>query len=182
MPMRLTVEKEYQGEFWTNVYWLNVANPPAGNAAAEAVVNAERSTLDNRCIITRYRIDDAVPLTDNYHTVVLNVTGASANATIELMPLFSVVRVDLTVAGSRPSRKYFRGYLLESIVEGPFNISASAITSFQTNLADALAAIPELCDVDGQDVVGAKVWPKVAMRQLRRGSKKKVTQSTTTTA
>lgn len=98
-----------------------------------------------------------------------------------MMPLFAVLRVDLTVVGSRPSRKYLRGVLAENNTDGPYNLVASAVTSFTNLYAAPLAGVAGLVDVDGEEITGAVVYPKVGMRQLRRGSKKKVIPSTATT-
>jgi len=40
-----------------------------------------------------------------------------------------------------------------------------------------VAALTDLVDIDGDDLISATVYPKVAMRQLRRGSKKSSTPS-----
>lgn len=180
MPVRLTVEKEFNGEFWTNVYWINEATVAGAMPAAAEIVGAERAIHWNQVLFTRYRVDDAVKNTDNYVTGIINGMGQVAFDS-QSMPLFVVLRVDFTVAGSRPSRKYLRGCLQESNVDGPINLVAASVNAWQNLYADRVANVATFGDVDGQDITAGRVHPRVAMRQLRRGSKKKVTPSTTTT-
>lgn len=180
MPLRLTTEKEYQGEFWTNVYWLDHETVAAALADGLAIIQAEQAASAAAVLFTRYRVDDAVIETDNYQTVIVNQYGAVAADGNQLMPLFACLRVDFTVSGGRPSRKYFRGMLYESNVDGPFNLVPAFVTARQADLATNIAAVASYVDVDGQEITGGLVYPKVAMRQLRRGSKKKDTQSTPT--
>jgi hypothetical protein len=82
--------------------------------------------------------------------------------------------VDFDVSGGgRPSRKYLRGALLEGDVN--FMTLTSAITTPANTFADAIVAIGTIVDPQGNGFLDGVVWPAPQMRQLRRGSKKKIT-------
>jgi len=170
---RITIEKfnSTQGEYWVNVYWTAGTIGDAGPVAA-ALIAAERALYYPSVTITKARIDDGVPNTDLFSTVVVNQAG-TRGAAADPLPLFAVGRVDFTINGQgRPGRKYLRGFLQESDTSN-FVLTAGAITALQT-YADAVVAAG-VTDADGQAIVDGSPMPAIGMRQLRRGSKKKAT-------
>lgn len=176
MPFRVTVEKFLSsvGEYWTNVYYIEA---PGGDVSAvdiQGIVNAERDVLLAQATITKARVDDNVPNTDNYVTVNYNVQGNRAGApTDTILPLYVVGRVDINAIAGRPSRKYLRCVLQESDTSMTA-ITGPSLTALQA-YATAITAVPGLVDIDGQTFTSATVFPAPGMRQLRRGSKKKLT-------
>ena len=175
MPWRVTVEKVLSGEFWTNRYILSSASlADAYSAALDTIIPAERAVTSNYVTFVKVRVDDMVPNTDNYQTGILNMQGLR-NVTGDLMPLYVVARVDFTVNASSPSRKYLRGVLYENDVTGPLQVSAGTQTVINDAYVAPMVALASFVDVDGQDIVGGATNPNVGMRQLRRGSKKKLT-------
>lgn len=174
MPIfKVDIEKQLGTEFWTNVYYVDTASLTDAHTVGAEIVVAERSIHRNDVLFTKYRTSDMVPGTDQFITEPLNVYGALAVASPHLA-LFNVLRVDLGVGIGRPSRKYLRGVLLEGDVS--FNdIEAGSLALFQTDYADDLELIEELVDIDGQPIIDCTVYPKVAMRQLRRGSRRSTT-------
>ena len=175
MPLpgsRLTIEKMYQGEYWTNVYWL-AGDIGASASAAAAIIAAEQDIHFNPILLTKARLDDGLENTDVFATIIINAFG-TAGAPTDLLPLFNVLRVDFAAGGGRPSRKYLRGCLHEGHIS--FNtIAPTNVTFFQTTYADVVSAISGYVDVDGDDITSGTVYPFVGMRQLRRASKKKTT-------
>lgn len=172
---RVTSEKFHSGtgEYWTNVYHVLTDSMAEAEVAALAIVAAERAVTDNRITFTKVRVDDGLPHTDIWWTGINNVAGLLDSSGSDLFPLFVVARVDLAVAGGgRPSRKYLRG----AFSEGEATIS-SIHSVVQGRLADYAAALAAAgcCDPQGQAVITGAPWPAPAMRQLRRGSKKRVT-------
>lgn len=175
MPLyQLEIEKYYNGEYWVNRYMLTGATLSAMGSPAASILNAERAITDNRILFTKMNIRTAAVGDDEYTTVPVNLMGGSSNPTIDLMPLFVVLRVDFAAAVGRPSRKYIRGSLIESSVTG-MSVNSAIVTAYNTNYASVVAAVAEFCDVDGDDIISGAVNPNVGMRQLRRGSKKTVT-------
>lgn len=169
---QLEIEKVYNGEFWVNRYMLDVADLAAAASPSNAIMAAERAVTDDRITFTKYNVRTATVGDDVYATVPVNLPGLSANAGADLMPLFAVVRVDFAAAVGRPSRKYLRGCLKENHTDG-FTILSNVVTFFQSNYATVVAGVAAFCDVDGDDITSGAVSPRVGMRQLRRGSKKK---------
>lgn len=173
-PFRLTIEKYYNGEYWVNVYWLNVATLSAGGPPAEAIYNAERAIHLTGITFTKYRLDDATPNTDQYITVVKNQLGQRVPSG-DPVPLFVTARFDMSTTVGRPSRKYFRGVLTEADLAGYGTIEAASATSLQNAWSVPILAVDEYVDVDMTAFTTAALFPFANVRQLRRGSKKKLT-------
>lgn len=170
-PYQVEIEKYYNGEYWVNRYYVNGASLDDAVSAGAQIYAVERPLHGSNITFTKMSVRTTAKGDYIYQTTVLNTMGTNANSGSEMMPLFVVLRVDLGVAGSKPSRKYYRGVLREN------DVSAMTITStsgFNT-LVGALANIAALCDPQGQDIISAVASPNVGMRQLRRGSKKKST-------
>jgi hypothetical protein len=176
MAWRCTIEKYHaaSGEYWVNVYHLAAETGAAALTAANTLVLNERNIHRTNILFTKFRVDDGVEGTDVYDTVAVNQFGLAVLGSSEIMPLFVVLRVELnTVGGGRPSRKYYRGVLLESDVSGMMVTNTGFLTGVSAGLTAAFPGI--VVDPDGQAILNAECSPIVGMRQLRRGSKKKVT-------
>ena len=175
MPYRLTIEKFLPTayEYWTNVYYVDAVDFADAAQTANSVVAAERSIHLTSVIFTKYRIDDNVPNTDNFITVNLNVNGTRP-VNDDPVPLWTTFRVDLPAIAGRPSRKYYRGVLREDDVNAFGTLASQALTEFEA-FCSTLGAIGALVDPDGQAILSATCAIVAAMRQLRRGSKKKLT-------
>ena len=178
MSTRLTIEMLYQGEYWTNVYWLAGDIADAGSPAA-AIINAQRAVTLGGILFTKFRVDDGVKDTDVFITAPINQFGLRSTGGNEMVALFNTCRVDFAAGVGRPSRKYLRGVLHEDDVQ--FNtIKASTLDFVKTTYADVVAAVTAYEDVDAEDITGGTVFPFVQMRQLRRKNKKKTTPSSPT--
>jgi len=174
---RLTVEKfmPLASEYWTNVYWCNAADLLAAMDIGNLLVAAERPITSPAVTITKVRVDDGLPNTTEGGTVMHNVQGTRDMGGGQLVPLFVVGRVDFSViGGGRPSRKFMRGSMGE--VDGDFMTLSNSYKSELQNYGNAVVTAG-VCDVDGQLFSFAAVHPTPAMRQLRRGSKKKLAPS-----
>jgi hypothetical protein len=175
MPLfSLDIEKELLGEYWTNRYIISAADLAAATTYAAFYYDRERLVHSSNVLFTKYRVSDMNPLTDVYQIVQPNANGSRAFTTQEYMPLFCVVRVDFTaVGGGRPSRKYLRLPIYETDqMNGVLN--TTYVSFIETNYSNQLVLDTSFVDVDGQDLNSGQVWPKVGMRQLRRGSKRKL--------
>ena len=167
---KVDIEKEYQGEYWTNRYVVDTANIGDAVTAALAIIDAERAIHYNVINFTKARVSDSVQGTDLFTTIPIGAIGLR-NLASNLLPLFNVMRVDFPVGQGRPSRKYYRGVLSEEVVS--FNDVTQAVADLITNVFDPLVDTLPLVDVDGQAWADAVPFLKVAMRQLRRGSRKR---------
>jgi hypothetical protein len=176
MPVfRLQIEKFHSNanEYWVNRYFLNAASLADATLASNGIVDAEKALYMPEITITKSHVDDNAPNTSVFETVIRNLPGTRANVAADRMPLFVVVRVDFTVAGGgRPSRKYLRGILNEGEVS--FTTLAAGVVTLVDQYAANVAA-SGACDPQGQDIIAGVTWKAPAMRQLRRGSKKKLT-------
>jgi len=174
MPYRITIEKYMPlfPEYWTNIYWVNALDMPTAQAVVPALINAEKALYTNVVTITKARVDDGVPGTDVFSTSIHNVVGTRATPASEMMPLFVVLRVDFgSLDGGRPSRKYLRGVLWET--DGTHASLNAPLLTLAANYGLAVVGTA-VCDPQGFDLNSAAPWSAPAMRQLRRGSKRKV--------
>lgn len=177
MPLyTVDVQKKQGTEYWTN-RWV-VSSPSLGQASVLGgeIAGHELSIHTTNVLIDRYRTRPLVPGGDNYIIVPVGYNGGYEGGTLaSQIPLFNVVRVDWAVAEGRPSRKYFRTGLTESMVDGSVLVEAYRVfvdgrmEDLRITLAGALV------DVDGQAINDATVFPAVGMRQLRRGSRRRLT-------
>lgn len=172
-PWQCEIEKYHNGEYWVNRYYLNSDSLLAAAQIGEQILNAERMVHRAPITFTKYSVRSTAKLDYIYQTVPVNQPGLAAAGT-DLMPLFVVARCDFTVHGSRPSRKYLRGFLLEGDVTG-MTINASVVEYVNTNYVNPIAALAGFVDPQNADVYGGSCSPVTGMRQLRRGSKKKRT-------
>jgi hypothetical protein len=174
MPLySLDVQKSLRGEYWTNRYILNAASILGSTTDAVAIVEAERAITINDVQFVSYRVSDGVPGTDEYIVVPIGTFGLREVSTAAL-PLFDVLRVDFGVGLGRPSRKYLRGVLAEQDQANYGELDLAAVAYFTTNYATVVAGVPGYVDVDGQDITSGRVFGQVGMRQLRRGSKRRL--------
>lgn len=174
MPLySLDIEKELYGEYWTNRYILQTASMSDAITPANAIVQMELNCLLGNVNVTRYRISDSDPATDTYIIIPVGEIGVRPGVTSNGMPLFTVVRVDFPAPVGRPSRKYLRGVLAEQDQVSYGILDSPIITYVNDNYATLLGALEAFVDVDGQPLGAGQVWPRVAMRQLRRGSKRR---------
>jgi hypothetical protein len=172
MPVfKIDIEKQLGAEYWTNVYHCDVADLDAADDVALEVLDAERAIHHVTVTFTKRRVSDIVPNTDNFRTTPINLTG-ELNDPAALLPLFNVLRVDAVAQTGRPGRKYLRGCLTEGAITFD-TIVPAALTTFDTGYSNAMDLITELCDEDGDPFIDWQSNPKVGMRQLRRGSKRR---------
>lgn len=175
MPLfRADIQKHISSEYWTNRYFVQAADLGAAIAAALDIVAAERAIHSELVLFDKLRVDDNTEDTDVYSSQTLAGTGVVFSATMgSLLPLFCIVRVDFNVINGRPSRKYLRGCLGEAETEGGL-LMTSVQGRVQQQYADVLAALTTYVDIDNQAISNGVVQIPIGMRQLRRGSKRKL--------
>lgn len=167
----VTINKELGDEEWTNVYWCEAANIDAAADFGFAVYERERAASYSQVYFKSYRVSDGIPNTDVFRIVPLGNNGAVA-PTADLLPLFNTVRVDFGAAQGRPSRKYLRGVLTEGDIQY-ITVQINALARIQ-DYASAMRDDDRYVDVDGQPILTGAPAPLVQMRQLRRGSKRRI--------
>ncbi len=174
MPLfSLDIEKRLEGEYWTNRYILDRAELGAAANSGTDIYNAESAITADIVEFTKFRVSDLVPNTDVYQIIQLNSFGDRPSQG-EYLPLFNVVRVDFNVSGGgRPSRKYLRLPIFETDQRNGV-LEPAFYTFVQLNYAQVIAGYTSYVDIDGQEINGGRVSPQVGMRQLRRGSKRRL--------
>lgn len=179
MLFRLQIFKQLTGSDreWSNTYLYEADDLATAVAGAEAIAGVEVGFHLDNVTITRALASDTDPSTDFFATTTLNLIGtAGTGADGDWLPLFNTFRVDFNVTGGgRPSRKYYRGPVRESDNDAGF-VDLTRKTAIQASanalLAAANAAGGLLVDPDGQTLINAVAFDKVAMRQLHRKRKK----------
>lgn len=173
MPLfSLDIEKSIPGEFWTNRYILNTPDLATAVTIGNQIVSIERAVHKPGVTFTRYRVSDVDPNTDLYSIVALALPGLAPANVSGGLPLFNVVRVDFNTGSGRPSRKYLRLPIAED-QQGDGILVPAFATFVQTNYSVPMLGVDQFVDVDGQPFISAATHQSVAMRQLRRGSRRR---------
>lgn len=169
---QIDIQKRLGTEFWTNVYHVARSDQASAAAAAEFWVGIERSIHSVDVLFTSFRLS---PFPGPSEGTIYPVGLAGTRPTADSLPLFNVLRVDFPAPTGRPSRKYYRLPIREGDqANGQF--TSAAMTDFITQF-DATFEDPDsagLIDIDGQLLVSATPMQTVGMRQLRRGSKRRL--------
>lgn len=168
---KIDIEKQLGTEFWTNVYHVEQSGQLAAASAGQLIANQEQNLHHPAVTVTRMRVSLAGE--GNEGTIYpLNLPGEGNDG--QYLPLFNVLRVDFGVASGRPSRKYYRLPVVETVVENG-SFTTAYLSAIQVYLDALLAPVNQinLCDVDGQVIVSAAPFRPVGMRQLRRGSRRR---------
>lgn len=172
----IDIQKRLGSEFWTNRYLCQHAN--IGNATGLAIqLVADEIAIHNSLVtFVNYRVS-ALDINDDTYTIG-PIGESGGRPTPGLLPLFNTLRFDLQATSGRPSRKYYRGVLTESDINGDEVTIQTAFADHAQALL-ALSVEPEtpigLCDPQGQAFVAVVVHPFVQMRQLRRGTRRRGT-------
>lgn len=172
---QIDVEKMALGETFTNRYLVDVE--PGDLAAAlliTAIVDAEKQMMYDNVTFIRARHSTLAEGDDEYTMTILSGSGARGLGSDHLLPLFNVVRIDFQPTAGRPSRKYLRGCIAEGDVDGHLFI-AGYEAGHAAGYISSITGQAHIVDPQGDDLVTGKMWPFVAMRQLRRGSKRRAT-------
>jgi|KBSMisStandDraft_5_1062788.scaffolds.fasta_scaffold381947_2 hypothetical protein len=174
---KVDVQKHGFEEFWTNSYILDaVSLSQAHDSAVNIIVPAEAFIHSPAITIDRVRTATLAPNDDLFLTAIPNEDG-TLTASGQPMPLWNVVRADMTMNTGRPSRKYYRCGLGTDDVATGFNWEASIIDAIQSSVdgmrAELDGAGTPWVDRQGDSVLAASTFVKISMRQLRRGSKRR---------
>lgn len=173
MPIyQIDTQKQLGTEYWTNVWHVLAEGVAGARISAEVIMDAELANSHADVKGVSYRVA-LYPLAGGQGTIV-PFTQVGGQVAYDYLPLFNVVRIDWSTGEGRPSRKYMKFPTGTSWVTNG-NLDASMVLAFQNNIANyLLAEVPELCNIHGENLTIAQVFTPVAMRQLRRGSKRKL--------
>jgi hypothetical protein len=169
---KIDIEKQLGTEFWSNSYLTDDPGLIDAIATAQDIVARERLVTHNTITFTKFRVSDVGPggVTS---TVVIGLPG-QGNASGTVLPLFNVARVDFTAAAGRPSRKYLRGAITTGAVLPGGMLEATIREYINTSYANPMAADLNYVDVQGDEINSGACNMTIGMRQLRRGSKRRL--------
>lgn len=168
-----TVEKQMGQEFWTNVYHFQAADLALASNIGDSIADIEVAAHYNSVTVTAYRVSDTTPGSGVFTTIPRGQSGANILAS-DYLPLWNVARVDFTVSGRRACRKFLRLPIPEG-EQSAGGLSVQLRNGILQNYANPLAALGVLTNPQGDPILDGIVMPMVAMRQLKRGSKRKIT-------
>lgn len=173
MPIfKIDIQKLYVGEYWTNRYLVEATDLLDAQDVGSELVTMERAFHRNTILFDKLRVADNVRDTEVFVTIPLQVAGGAGFDGVQL-PLFNVVRVDFTVANSRPLRKYYRTGMTSSEID-----STGLRPTYMALVEQALNnsnAVTRMVDPQGNPAVTGVVSPTIGMRQLRRGTRRRQT-------
>lgn len=174
---QVDVQKHFGGEFWTNVYFLEANDiNTAHDAAVNVLVPVEQAVHTEGIVIDKVRTSTTTP----NDRVFINSPRNDA-CTIALagnrLPLFNIVRADLTVGTGDPSRKYYRSGMGSLSMGGPFEWDVTRTSAIHTALNSLMIDFATngvvWVDESGNVITDTIVPVTIGMRQLRRGSKRR---------
>lgn len=145
---------------WSNTYYCETLSLTTALVVG-ANIWASGERLFHRSQVFCYEIyaASAAPgdnIYDRYAVVEADQRGQLAGAG-EALPFFNVVRVDLpTLAGGRPSRKFYRPILHEGDQNAGTIVSAALLTALGNGLT-YIVGLPEVRDESGNDITGYSV-------------------------
>ena len=170
---KLIIQKQFGTEYWVNDYYFTATDLDDADSKAQPIIDAEIAVTCVGVVFDLYRISTVDPDDGIFRNYPLNVQGTKPN-NAELLPLFVVLRVDFQADTGRAGRKYLRGVLGEADVQ--FNtLNSTSVDQYNTLYATPLRSLGYLEKSSGVLLNDVAINPTVAMRQLRRGSKRRVT-------
>lgn len=179
MPLfKVDTEKSYGSEFWTNRYIIEAGSIENAQEGGLIIIEAEREFHRTFVNFTKLRVSTFTPNDDVFIVTPYSADGNLVPSSGGVLPLWNVVRVDLAVEGfGRPSRKFYRTGLMAGDVTLDFTITGDALNvvvpSVEAMIAELQSNASPLVDVDGQNIASSVSYGLIAMRQLRRGSRRR---------
>src|SRR5690242_12978603 len=159
MPLfQIDIQKTDGTHFWTNRYIVNSADVNTAHAAGNTVlVPAEQAMHTTLVTLNKIRTATFAPNDNIFRTNALSAVGTQ-DVRGEILPLFNVVRVDLSTSEGRPSRKYYRLGLGSDDVIAGYKWNASTLASISTQVLAIREGLNDaeapLVDPQGEDIFG----------------------------
>jgi hypothetical protein len=169
---QIDIQKQLNTEYWTNVYHCASASQAAAKIVAEEIIILERQMHRQVVTFVSYRV---APYPGPSEGTIIPIGQPGLLTGTLHLPLFNVLRVDFPAPVGRPSRKYYRLPIGEDD-QTDGNINEATRLTFQSYVDDFFTTVASdsLIDVDGQVLSSGRVMKAVGMRQLRRGSRRRL--------
>lgn len=171
---QIDIQKRMGNEYWTNVYHVARSDQAGARAAGEFIISNLEIPLHREMVeFVSMRV---APFPGPSEGTIYPIGEIGGQPNISYLPMFVVMRVDFPAPTGRPSRKFYRQPVAEADQEnGAF--TTAAFTAYQ-GVIQGFFDDPQssgLIDVDGQLLASGQLQVSLGMRQLRRGSKRRVT-------
>lgn len=153
---------------WSNTWYVSRADRFEAASAAVGMASFYPQALWEDAFVYNVYVSDMIPNTTNYENIPIGTEGVGQITGLYGEPYhpFICTRVDLTVPGSRPSRKFWRTPLFEGMVSNGRLIAPEIAAAISAAMAD-MTTVSGLCDVDGEGITGHLV-KGVTSRRLGR--------------
>jgi hypothetical protein len=166
--------QKYDGDsyYWTNQYHIEAGDYTSALTTAVQITDIERTIHTTRVQYNALRVKLKGTPHGASQIQPLSGYGTYAATGSDKLSYWNVVRCDFAVALGMPNRKYLRTLMDEAMIFG-LSLSNGYHDFIQTNYVLALLQVPGLRSNHDQLFVDGVCKPNVAMRQMRRGSKRK---------
>lgn len=158
--------------YWTNSYHVVAGDQVTAVNHGNSIVVMEKAIHAANQTFTKMRVRNVSVLGMSPTIVVLSGPGGRT-APADQLPAYCTARIDFGKAVGRPCRKYLRINIGE-LEQTNGILSAALITALTNNYMNPLVALGVVADPSGDIIVNGSIITPVQMRQLRRGSKRKV--------
>lgn len=161
-----------KGYFWTNQYHVEAGDYSAALTIGVEIADIERTIHTTRVAYNSIRVKQ--PLTPFGVSIIQPLSGYGTYAATggDVLPYWNVVRCDFGVSLGLPSRKYLRTLMDEAMIYG-YSLSNGYRDLIAANYVTPLLQLNGLRSNHDQVFLEGVVKPDVAMRQMRRGSKRR---------
>jgi hypothetical protein len=169
---QIVIQKALGTEYWVNDYHVDVASFDAARTAGQQIAAIERDNSHGQVSFINYRVKIVSDIITQGTIFPLGYNGTGGD--YEYLPLFNVIRVDMAPDQGRPGRKYYKLPVPEG---GQSNgqLTTATITNVNNGLCLPLLNLGVLCKSNGDNFTSIACNPRVGMRQLRRGSRRRQT-------
>jgi len=173
MPVyKVDIQVDYYQEFVTNRYHVLADDMVQAGTRGTAIAELQKTLLPTTVNIDFIRVSTVVEGDNSFYTLPADIPGTRA-ATSQTMPPFCRWRADMSIGFRRPLRKYLL-IPLEEDSEGA-SFTTAARSYFNANYGAPLFNLGYVCSEGGIVISGVSLNNIIGMRQLRRGSKRRMT-------
>lgn len=174
---RISIHKAWGLYKWNNDWLVDAVSMAEAEGYGDILTTFERRMHFDVVLIRGFTVATLAPNDRKFRNKAVNLYGINGATGLQFLPPWNCLRVDLSTQDSDPGRKYYRSPIPETWqIDG--NLVSTVITSLQADINTYLVNTVVLDNIftpKGNVVTGATVYPRVAMRQMDRRRKKKVT-------
>lgn len=168
---QVVIQKSLGTEFWVNDYTVDASSADGARVKGLQIADLEKVIHHNDVLFTSMRVRLNINLGEQGTVYTLSFHGTGGD--YGYAPLFNVARIDMSPTLGRPGRKYLRlPCPTASIVGGRW--AQSSLDSINDAYCIPLQNLGGIVKPNGQVITVIRMNSVVGMRQLRRGSKRRL--------